>query len=473
MPSYLFICLFVIPNTYAQDGKDYYFPSSLISIDAEHIADLSTFENQGSQLPGTYDVDVYLNGNLKYRRNMAFVKEQHCQEQHTHVSTTTDPTGLMPLLTKQDLTELGVNTETSAFTQSESDQCINIVQLIPNAHTEFDFPKMKLNISIPQIALSNVAKDEISTNQWDDGINALFTSYTLGITDNQYKHDFSKNIYLNLRNGINIGSWRYRDNRTWTRYTSKHNQESHWQYLNSYVERGIIPWRSRLVLGDSTTNNTVFDSLTFRGVQLRTDESMYPASQQGFSPIIRGVANSNATLEIRQNNYLIYQANVAPGEFAITDLNSLNSSGDLQVSILEANGDIQSFIVPYASVPVLLREGRMSYSLTAGEFRSDNSHYDTTQFGETTLIWGASSLTTLYGGIQYAQNYLSGAIGTGFNLGAWGAFSADITHANSQLTDGSRYQGQSLRFLYARAFPETGTNIQLTGYRYSTRGYYT
>ena len=30
-----------------------------------------------------------------------------------------------------------------------------------------------------------------------------------------------------------------------------------------------------------------------------------------------------------------------------------------------------------------------------------------------------------------------------------------------------------MRFLYARAFPETGTNIQLTGYRYSTRGYYT
>lgn len=473
IPSYWFICLFVIPNTYAQEGGNHYFPPSLISIDSEHIADLSTFENQGSQLPGIYNVDVYLNSYLKYRRNITFIKEQHSKEQNEHLSTTADPSGLIPLLTEHDLTELGVNTESPTFTQSENNQYVNIAQLIPNARTEFDFPKMKLNISIPQIALSHLAKDEIPADQWDEGINALFTSYTLGMTDNQYMHDFSKNIYLNLRNGINIGSWRYRDNRTWTRYKSKHNQESNWQYLNSYVERGIIPWRSRLVLGDNSTNNSVFDSLTFRGVQLRTDESMYPASQQGFSPIIRGIANSNATIEIRQNNYLIYQGNVAPGEFAITDLHALNSSGDLQVSIIEASGDIQSFIIPYASVPVLLREGRISYSLTAGTFRSDNSHYETTQFGETTLVWGTSSLTTLYGGVQYAQNYLSGAIGTGFNLGTWGAFSADITHANSQLTDRSRSQGQSLRFLYARAFPETGTNLQLTGYRYSTRGYYT
>lgn len=472
--SYLFICLFVIPSTHAQEGENYYFPPSLISIDSDHIADLSTFESQGSQLPGTYDVDVSLNGNLKYRRNIIFVKAQDCQKQDDQLPKfVADQTGLIPLLTPHELAELGVNIDNLPLLQSDNHQCIPLAQLIPNASTEFDFPKMKLNISIPQIALNNLAKDEIPTNQWDEGINALFTSYTLGVTDNQYQHDFSKNIYLNLRNGVNLGSWRYRDNRTWTSYKSKHNQENNWQHLNSYVERGIIPWRSRLVLGDSSTNNTVFDSLTFRGAQLRTDESMYPSSQQGFSPIIRGVANSNATIEIRQNDYLIYQANVAPGEFAITDLNAMSSSGDLQVSVLEANGDIQSFIVPYSSVPVLLREGRMSYSLTAGEFRSDNSHYDTTQFGETTLIWGASSLTTLYGGVQYAKNYLAGAVGTGFNLGTWGAFSADITHANSQLTDGSRYQGQSLRFLYARAFPETGTNLQLTGYRYSTRGYYT
>lgn len=59
------------------------------------------------------------------------------------------------------------------------------------------------------------------------------------------------------------------------------------------------------------------------------------------------------------------------------------------------------------------------------------------------------------------------------NLGRWGAISADITQANSRLADSSQHQGQSLRFLYAHAFNSMGTTFQLTGYRYSTRGFYT
>lgn len=49
----------------------------------------------------------------------------------------------------------------------------------------------------------------------------------------------------------------------------------------------------------------------------------------------------------------------------------------------------------------------------------------------------------------------------------------DLTHARSQLADDSTHQGQSLRFLYAKSLNNFGTNFQLLGYRYSTRGFYT
>lgn len=468
-----FIGAFLIDDIHAKEEGGYYFPPSLISIDAEYLADLSIFENKGSQLPGTYHVEVYLNGSTKYRRSITFLKEQDCYGKGAHLPASfNDETGLIPRLTKNDLIEIGIDLDSTQQTLLDNEQCVNIAQLIPNAYTEFDFYKMKLNISIPQIALKNRAKDEIPMSQWENGVNALFTSYVVGISSNHYKYDFNKNIYLNLRNGVNLGAWRYRDNRTWTSHKNKHNKESRWQYLNSYIERGINLWHSQLILGDSTTNNAIFDSLFFRGGQLSTDESMYPTSQQGFSPVIRGVANSNATIEIRQNNYLIYQANIASGAFEISDLNAMSSGGDLHVSIIEANGDIQSFTVPYATVPVLLREGRIHYSLTAGELRSNNDNYDAKKFTEATITWGVTSLTTLYGGVQYSTNYLATSVGAGFNLGSWGAISSDITHANSKLSDGSSHQGQSLRFLYARSFPETGTNLQLTGYRYSTKGYY-
>ncbi len=52
----------------------------------------------------------------------------------------------------------------------------------------------------------------------------------------------------------------------------------------------------------------IFDGFQFRGIQLQSDESMLPSSMRGFAPIIRGIAQSNAEVTIKQNNYVIYQS---------------------------------------------------------------------------------------------------------------------------------------------------------------------
>ncbi|WP_415915772.1 fimbria/pilus outer membrane usher protein, partial [Serratia marcescens] len=48
-----------------------------------------------------------------------------------------------------------------------------------------------------------------------------------------------------------------------------------------------------------------------------SDINMRPNSQQGFSPIVRGVAQSNALVKVLQNGNLIYQENVPPGAFTL------------------------------------------------------------------------------------------------------------------------------------------------------------
>ncbi len=80
---------------------------------------------------------------------------------------------------------------------------------------------------------------------------------------------------------------------------------------------------------------------------------------------------------------------------------------------------------------------------------------------------------TAFGGTQLANNYKAAALGLGVNVGQFGALSLDITHARSTLIDNSTHSGSSLRFLYAKSLNELGTNFQLLGYRYSTRGFYT
>jgi outer membrane usher protein len=158
--------------------------------------------------------------------------------------------------------------------------------------------------------------------------------------------------------------------------------------------------RSELTLGDGTTSGDVFDTVSFRGVHLATDDSMYPASMRGYAPVIRGTAGSSAEVSIRQNGHEIYRINVAPGAFVIDDLPLLSSGGDLEVMITEADGQGRMFTVPYSSVPVLQREGHLRYGITAARYRNVSASYDDPLFMQATLLWGMPHNVTAYGGTR-------------------------------------------------------------------------
>lgn len=70
---------------------------------------------------------------------------------------------------------------------------------------------------------------------------------------------------------------------------------------------------------------------------------MLPDSMQSFTPLVQGVAQSNALITVSQNGYTIYQKEVPPGPFTIADLQLSGSGSDLDVSIKEADGSVRSF----------------------------------------------------------------------------------------------------------------------------------
>lgn len=74
--------------------------------------------------------------------------------------------------------------------------------------------------------------------------------------------------------------------------------------------------------------------------------------------------------------------------------------------------------------------------------------------------------------MQIAEDYQAFNLGIGKDLGLFGAFSFDITQANTTLADDTRHSGQSVKSVYSKSFYQTGTNIQVAGYRYSTQGFY-
>ncbi len=74
-----------------------------------------------------------------------------------------------------------------------------------------------------------------------------------------------------------------------------------------------------------------------------------------------------------KNGYSIYKTTVAPGAFEINDLYATGSAGDLYVTVKESDGSEQNFVVPFASLAVLQREGQLDYALSSGRTRSGSS----------------------------------------------------------------------------------------------------
>ncbi|WP_410202063.1 fimbria/pilus outer membrane usher protein, partial [Escherichia coli] len=145
------------------------------------------------------------------------------------------------------------------------------------------------------------------------------------------------------------------------------------------------------------TGSDIFDGVGFRGVRLYSSDNMYPDSQQGFAPTVRGIARTAAQLTIRQNGFIIYQSYVSPGAFEITDLHPTSSNGDLDVTIDERDGNQQNYTIPYSTVPILQREGRFKFDLTAGDFRSGNSQQSSPFFFQGTALGGLPQEFTAYG----------------------------------------------------------------------------
>ncbi|MFC0226274.1 fimbria/pilus outer membrane usher protein [Serratia aquatilis] len=462
-------------------ARDYFNPA-LLELDnpSQRGADLTVFEDGVNQAPGKYRVDVFLNGSMVDTQELDFSLQKDA----------TGKESLQPCISSSMLETMGVRINSFPAIQASA-QCVNLSSAIPQASANFRFNQQRLDLSIPQAALNSMAREYVSPDKWDQGVPALLVNYTFSGANNwsrnndNYNNNGSDNnesveginansnnssYFLSLRSGANLGAWRLRNYSSWNRNSDG---QSRWDSINTYLQRDIIALKSQLVLGESTSSSDVFDSVPFRGGQLSSDDEMLPASMKGYAPVVRGIARSNAQVTIRQNGFIIYQSYVPPGAFVINDLYPTSGSGDLNVTIKEADGSQQLLVVPFASVPVLQREGYFKYSLTSGQYRSYNDDVEKTPFTQGTAIYGLPWGATIYGGVQAASKYQSLAFGWGQNMGVIGAISADVTQAWTKPDNSRKESGQSWRMRYGKSFVETGTNFSLASYRYSTQGFFT
>ncbi|WP_330986065.1 MULTISPECIES: fimbria/pilus outer membrane usher protein [Enterobacterales] len=432
--------------------------------------DLDYFSRQNGQAPGIYSVDVYLNQNYVDTRRVNFIADKK--------------NDVRPEFSAAQLKEMGVLLPASVPMADENAPLPQGLETyIPSATTHFSVSTLRLDISVPQVNMTDAPRGSMSSALWDNGITAalLNYSYSGSRTKDLNGGGDSENDFLSIHSGLNIQAWRLRYDGNLTHSSGGNSGDNsdandssgtHWDSLNTYLQRSYSFWQGEaLTLGQFTTPSDVFDGIQFSGVQLASDDDMLPDSMQNFAPRISGIARSTSLLTIKQNGNTVYQTTVAPGPYAIKDLYSLGRSGDLQVTLRESNGQITQYVVPFNSLPVLQREGRYKFGLTAGKYRSGNNDTETPDFFQGTLSAGLPADFTLYGGTQYADNYTSWSLGVGRNFGVIGALSVDTTHARAEF-DTSTQSGYKTREQYQKTFDITDTTLQASLSQY-TEDYFT
>lgn len=137
-------------------ARDYFNPAFIENHGqaSRTSVDLSTFDNDKSQLPGTYYVTININKTEIGARNVDF-----------QLATLSDgQQALQGCLRLQELKDNGVKTDLFPTLESEKG-CVDL-SVIPGASQRFDFQQQTLSVSIPQLYIANNARGYVPPEKW-------------------------------------------------------------------------------------------------------------------------------------------------------------------------------------------------------------------------------------------------------------------------------------------------------------------
>lgn len=364
--------------------------------------DLARYARGNPVLPGTYDVDIWMNDEWQVRRAVRFVEHDAGND-------------ASPCLTRTELESFGL---IKVPASPSEDACAPLSGRIPHALVRFDVGEQRLDIEVPQASMVRHVRGVAPREQWDHGVTAALLAWRANVHSETVGHRSRRYLFFTDDAGFNLGRYRLRHAGAWSRgaYRQGHT------FLEHPVEGLDARWRlGELMLGDD-----LLEPAFIRGFRLATDTRMRSATGDGYVPQVRGVASTHARVKVSQAGVLLTELSVPPGPFVIDDLAVTGRGGDLDVEIIEADGRRLHSRVPYFSLPQLLREGDTRYAVGLGRWRGDSTRRP--WLTEASWRRGLGRGWT----VQVAHRMLGRAtwlVGGAAVDTLSGAFSADVTHA--------------------------------------------
>lgn len=429
-------------------GQEYRFLEGLEMASSINKGTLARFNRAGNVNPGTYRLDMFVNGVFRERRSIRF--------------DAVEGNGVAACLSHQDMEAIGLRND--LVRAASGQDCFLLDNVARGATVAVDFAALKLAVSVPKSLLNAVPNGYIDPQQYDAGETIGFVNYNASQYYSRLGNSSNSSTFVSTNGGLNLGLWRFRQQGS-MRYDAR--QGFSWTPVRTYAQRAIAPLGSELTIGESFTSGKFFSGMGYQGIELSSDPRMLPDSLRGYAPVVRGTARSNAQVIVTQKGREIYRTTVAAGSFVIDDLYPTSYNGDLEVTVIEADGSQSRFSVPFSAVPESMRPGTGRYSLTLGRTR-DNHAKDI--FADATYQLGVSNSLTANAGLRVARGYQSVAIG-GVLTDKLGAFGVNMNYSRADIGAAGKTAGWMSGLSYSHSFAQTGTTFSIASYRYSTAGY--
>ncbi len=166
--------------------------------------------------------------------------------------------------------------------------------------------------------------------------------------------------------GFNADSWIVRSRQI----TTSQGGETRFDHQSAYAQRTFASRETVLQAGQINPRSTLFAIGPLYGLQLFPDDALAAPPESG--AIVTGIARTQARIEVRQLGVLIHVSELPPGPFTLRDLPLVSGNADLDVTIVEATGAPQRFVVPAAALGPSRLGTAPGLALAVGRLQNQN-----------------------------------------------------------------------------------------------------
>lgn len=289
--------------------------------------------------------------------------------------------------------------------QDTTASCLALAGLLPSATVELDPAKSEVSLVVPADVLRAKQRD---MSGYARGGTAALLNYEVTALNSRWDARSSRYISANTELGFNAGDWVVRSRQVSTSSDGRHDTE----VLDTYAQRTFAEHRSVLQFGQLNVMNPVLPGAQVTGVQIMSEQAL--ATQAG-GATVEGVAQGQASVEVRQEGVLVYSTIVPAGPFVLKDIPRINRHADLDVTVSGAGADVQRFAVPAAMAGTIAPP--TGYSLAIGKTRNMGvinapwlmSGGWSGSLGRRLNVSGGATMATKYGAIGGGLGTVTGS----------------------------------------------------------------